>query len=243
MSNHQPTQVHATLLHGLGADGRAFQRFARLLPESWVIYTPDLLGHGTAPKPATGYSLLDHARYVGSVLSSGVNSFNVLIGHSLGAAIAAAFASTDEARGALDMIVLLDPPARSDDDAGGERIRRMFSARRSGDLERVVAELWPEESEALRRWTVDTWSSMAMGVMDEFDRDWQRFSDRISTPTILIHGDVDKGGAGPEGADGIRSARSVRICGAGHWLHATHAIETAAAVSGAVEAGVAWRNS
>jgi hypothetical protein len=50
----------------------------------------------------------------------------------------------------------------------------------------------------------------------------------------VIHGDVELGGAGDEAIDYFADATAVRIAGAGHYLHATHARETAEAVAQAV---------
>src|SRR3954465_12801144 len=96
------------LLHGLGADRRAFQRFERLLPRDWDTESLDLLGHGDAPKPARHYSLDDHAAWIESRIE--LVAPGLLIGHSYGAATATAVAARHPEL--VTGIVLLDPIVR-----------------------------------------------------------------------------------------------------------------------------------
>lgn len=221
------------LLHGLGADRRAFQRFERLLPDSWDIESLDLLGHGDAPHPHTGYSLEDHAAYVAGQL--GPVTPVVLIGHSYGAATAVALAATRPEL--VEALVLLDPIARFDVgqvaalDGPGTGTGAMIQAKRDGRLEEQVARMYPEASDALRRWTVETWDRMAIGVVEELDPDWMRFADRVTCPVAIIHGELELGGGGDLAADWFDEPLVTCIEGAGHYLHATHAREVAAVVA------------
>jgi pimeloyl-ACP methyl ester carboxylesterase len=225
------------LLHGLGADRRAFQRFERLLPADWDIESLDLLGHGSAPHPDHGYSLDAHAAYIAEVIRQcGVTPAApcVLVGHSYGAATAVAVAATEPAL--VSGIVLLDPVVRLDTQGHGDDslTAAMIRARRNGTLDETVNTGYPDASDALRKWTVSTWQAMALGVVDEIDPDWMRFADRVTCRVTIIHGDLDVGGAGDLAADYFDEPVITRIAGAGHYLHATHARETAGAVASAV---------
>jgi pimeloyl-ACP methyl ester carboxylesterase len=214
------------LLHGLGADHRAFQRFERLLPAEWDIASLDLLGHGEAPKPARGYSLDDHAAYVEGLVESVAPL--VLIGHSYGAATSVAIAARrpELVRG----IVLLDPIVRSSPADMGSGTTNMIAAKRAGRLPQQVAEMYPDASPALQAWTVETWEAMSIGVVDELDPDWTRFTDRVTCPVAIVHGELQVGGGGDLAADWFDEPVVRQIDGAGHYLHATHARETAAAI-------------
>ncbi len=214
------------LLHGLGADRRAFQRFERLLPVSWEPVSLDLLGHGDAPHPHAGYSLEEHAAYIAGVLDPVAPV--VLVGHSYGAATAVTVAArhAKSVRG----IVLLDPITHLGDAAIGERTEQMMLARREGTLPATVDRLFPEASSPLKAWTVETWEHMSLGVIDEFDPHWTRFADRVTCPVAIVHGQLELGGGGDLAADWFDEPRVVSIDGAGHYLHATHARETADAV-------------
>lgn len=223
------------LLHGLGADHRAFQRFVRLLPAAWDVAMIDLLGHGDAPHPEAGYSLDDHGSYIAcrlEALDAGRRAC-VLVGHSYGAAAAVATAARrpELMRG----IVLLDAIVPDPAGPGETATRRMMRARREGTLAQVVPELFAHESAALQRWIVDTWQRMATGVVDEFDNDWPAHAGVVGVPVEVIHGDVELGGGGAAPAMHFPDAGVRRIEGAGHYLHATHARETAAAVVEAVD--------
>lgn len=225
------------LLHGLGADRRAFQRFERLLPDDWDVASLDLLGHGDADRPASGYTLDAHAAWIASQLDQG--SPVVLVGHSYGAATSVALAASRPEL--VSGIVLLDPIARLDVSdvgagAGGTSgTAAMVRARREGTLREQVEAMYPDASPALRAWTVETWERMALGVVDEFDPDWMRFADRVTCPVAIIHGELELGGGGDLAADWFDEPSVTCIPGAGHYLHATHAREVAAAVVAAVE--------
>lgn len=225
------------LLHGLGADRRAFQRFERLLPNSWEIASLDLLGHGDAPHPASGYRLDDHAAWIASELGADVPA--IVVGHSYGAATAVALAALRPEL--VSGIVLLDPIARFEVgevaalDGPGTGTGAMIQAKRDGTLAEQVARMYPDASPALRAWTVETWDRMALGVVDELDPDWMRFADRVTCPVAIVHGELELGGGGDLAGDWFDEPVVTCIEGAGHYLHATHARETAAAVASAVE--------
>jgi hypothetical protein len=94
----------------------------------------------------------------------------------------------------------------------------------------VVAELFPDASPALLAWTVDTWERMSVGVVDELDTDWTRFADQVTCPVAIVHGELELGGGGDLAADWFDEPVVRQVTGAGHYLHATHARETAAAI-------------
>jgi pimeloyl-ACP methyl ester carboxylesterase len=219
------------LLHGLGADRRAFQRFERLLPVSWEPSSLDLLGHGSAPHPPHGYSLEEHAAYIAGCLEPVAPV--VLVGHSYGAATAVALAARHP--GCVRGIVLLDPITHLGDAEVGGRTEQMMEARRAGHVRETVDRLFPDASEPLRAWTTETWEQMALGVIDEFDPHWTRFAELVTCPVAIVHGELALGGGGDLAADWFDEPRVTCIHGAGHYLHATHARETAAAVREATE--------
>lgn len=257
---------NVALLHGLGADRRAFQRFARLLPDGWRVECLDLLGHGSAEKPAHGYSMADHGRYIAEVVRTTFQTASdvIIVGHSYGAGVGTATAALDP--DLVQSLVLLDPidnpglrtmeaqgvpaplvdplsstmhPDRpSGPAAGGSRgsgTAQMMEARRTGTLAQTVDRLFASESAPLRAWIVQTWSAMSLGVIDEFDPDWMRLAPQVACPVTIIHGDAELGGGGPGPGSYFACPTMVRIAGAGHYLHATHAREVAAQVAMAIE--------
>ncbi|MCW2974037.1 MAG: dhaA 2 [Thermoleophilia bacterium] len=218
------------LLHGLGADRRAFQRFERLLPTDWHVESIDLLGHGDAPKPDAGYALDHHAAYVAGVVEA--HAPVVLVGHSYGAATSVAVAATRPEL--VAGLVLLDPIVHFAGGDGAGATAQMMRARREGTLAQVVPALFEASSPALQQWTIDTWQRMHLGVVDEMDNAWTRFADRVTCPVAIVHGELELGGGGDLASDWFDDPVDVNIAGAGHYLHATHAREVADEVIAAV---------
>ena len=97
----------ALLIHGLSSNHGTWWRLREALEaEGWQVIAPDLRGHGDAP-PATRYRFDDYA----SDLPAG--PFDLVVGHSLGGAIAVV-----ANRG--DRLVLLDPVLDVSDDEWDE---------------------------------------------------------------------------------------------------------------------------
>ena len=87
----------ALLIHGLSSNSTTWWRVAAALEErGWEVTTPDLRGHGTAPR-AESYAIADYA----SDLPAG--PWDLVVGHSLGGAVAVLVAGT------ASRAVLLDP--------------------------------------------------------------------------------------------------------------------------------------
>ncbi|CAI6025363.1 alpha/beta fold hydrolase [Cohnella sp. JJ-181] len=97
-------------LHGITENASAFDPLLRALPGHLRPMALDLRGRGRSFKPESGYRLSDYMADLLIVCNglSGYAERPVLVGHSMGARIAAAFAATypDMAGGA----VLIDPP-------------------------------------------------------------------------------------------------------------------------------------
>ncbi len=90
----------ALLIHGLSSSGATWWRVVEALEaEGWDVTAPDLRGHGTADR-AGSYAIADYV----SDLPSG--PWELVIGHSLGGAIAAVAATSP---GFAERVVLLDP--------------------------------------------------------------------------------------------------------------------------------------
>jgi pimeloyl-ACP methyl ester carboxylesterase len=93
-------------VHGLTANHRCWEPMAEVLAPDHRLIAYDLRGRGDSDKPATGYSLAAHGRDLAALLDHfGVRS-TVLMGHSLGAAIALRFAVDHPGR--VQRLVLID---------------------------------------------------------------------------------------------------------------------------------------
>ncbi len=93
-------------LHGLSANCRWWDTVASGLAPQHRVLAPDLRGRGRSDKPATGYSLAHHGRDIVALLDDLSLDRVVLMGHSLGAFIATAFAARYPER--VERVILVD---------------------------------------------------------------------------------------------------------------------------------------
>ena len=80
-------------IHGLSANSRWWDTVASGLAPQHRVLALDLRGRGHSDKPATGYTLAHHGRDILALLDDLALERVVLMGHSLGAFIAVAFAA------------------------------------------------------------------------------------------------------------------------------------------------------
>lgn len=93
-------------IHGLTANCRCWDGLAAVLAPRHRVLAFDLRGRGLSDKPSSGYSVETHCRDVKAILDGlGLNQA-VLIGHSLGAFIALAFAAQNPER--VSQMILMD---------------------------------------------------------------------------------------------------------------------------------------
>lgn len=131
--------VEIVLLHGLGASKEIWQPVAeRLAADGRTVLTPDLLGFGASRDIGTTFTLTDHVAALKRLLDEAGASAPLLVGHSFGCAVAAAFvqAHPERVRG----LVLVSPPAFHDPGAARERLAQQ------GWLARQVLEGTPAAS-------------------------------------------------------------------------------------------------
>lgn len=97
-------------LHGITENASAFEPLMRQLPSHLRPMALDLRGRGRSFKPESGYRMADYLEDLLIVCNSlsGFAERPVLVGHSMGARIAAAFAATYPAM--AGGVVLVDPP-------------------------------------------------------------------------------------------------------------------------------------
>ncbi|MWV60503.1 alpha/beta fold hydrolase [Rathayibacter sp. VKM Ac-2754] len=130
----------ALLLHGLASDSRVWYALVPALQEhGYRVIAPDLAGHGGSPKSPT-YS---PERWAGDVRASVLQTPDLIIGHGLGAVVAAQLVDYRPER-----LILLDP-AFSDARGLGGALHRAGSLARveKGDADEVRRRhpIWTDE--------------------------------------------------------------------------------------------------
>jgi pimeloyl-ACP methyl ester carboxylesterase len=93
-------------VHGLTANHTCWYPLAGTLGEAWRLVAYDLRGRGNSDKPERGYSVPQHAQDLARLLDRLDVERAVVMGHSLGAAIAVWFAVHHPGR--VDRLVLVD---------------------------------------------------------------------------------------------------------------------------------------
>ena len=93
-------------VHGLTANCRCWDPIARTVAPRHHFLAMDLRGRGLSDKPATGYSIDNHARDILGLLDHLGLKQVVLLGHSLGAFISLVFAARNPGR--VSRLILVD---------------------------------------------------------------------------------------------------------------------------------------
>jgi pimeloyl-ACP methyl ester carboxylesterase len=93
-------------VHGLSANCRWWDIIATALAPQYHVLALDIRGRGLSDKPSTGYSLAHHGRDIQALLDDLSLDRVVLMGHSLGAFIASAFAAEHPDR--VERLILVD---------------------------------------------------------------------------------------------------------------------------------------
>jgi pimeloyl-ACP methyl ester carboxylesterase len=87
-----PSGLPVLLLHGFADSWRSFELVLPYLPESIHAVALTLRGHGDASRPATGYGVRDFAADLAQFQDAMNLPTAVLVGHSMGSAVALRFA-------------------------------------------------------------------------------------------------------------------------------------------------------
>ncbi|MGC8781840.1 MAG: alpha/beta fold hydrolase [Anaerolineae bacterium] len=221
------------LLHGITDSGLCWPRVVAALGAEYDMILPDARGHGESDKPATGYAAQDHAADVAGLIRGLGLERPVLIGHSMGAGVAATVAA-----GYPDLVagvILEDPPWRADSDEGSAEEQAARAAEwRKEILDRQAvpaAELIAQRKREQPKWAdeeFDGWILAKQQVSPEVTQyitaprsPWREIAPRITCPALLITADPAEGAivtpeVAAEAARLMPRGRVVHIAGAGH---------------------------
>ena len=227
------------LLHGLGVSGAVWQGIGRLLVPTVRLIAPDLRGHGESDKPSAGYLPRDYVGDIAALLAHEPSRPLAVLGHSLGAAVAAQLAS--ERPELVSKLILVDPPF--DAERPRESIQQVERLRHAdpGALEQELIRREPGMGDLYAKALADLYRTAADGTFQAVLRGEVGFPGVVASlggiqaETLVIAADPALDAAlGAEAAqrvvEAIPNGRLVTIPGARHAVHASKPREFAEAV-------------
>lgn len=218
--------MKALLIHGLSSNSSAWWRIrAALEADGWEVTTPELRGHGGSPA-ADSYGLADYAADIPS------GPWNLVIGHSLGGAVAVLRASTTE------RLILLDPVLEVDAaDVAAIRADQLGELDLTLDSIRTAKPHWHPRDHELKVQAVRQVDPKAPVQSFDDNPKWDVVAEAraLTVPTLILGGDhTVYSMLATATAEAITAANPLVeyrvIAGAGHSPHRDRPEETLAAI-------------
>jgi N-formylmaleamate deformylase len=217
------------LLHGLSDNGLCWHPFASDLEADYDLIMYDAYGHGQSSRidPNKRFDLV-------ADLHDLMNALNLekpgLVGHSMGAAIAAELAARYPDK--LTALILEDPPWQDPEDPEQRPARTMqeWKKQNLAAKKKTVKELQKLKKKEAPHWEETILAEWAQAKHDldpaffdsyNGDFEWKNLTKAISVPTLLITGDHELGAIitlnlGIEVIQRLENAEFGHISGAGH---------------------------
>ena len=216
----------ALLVHGLGSSAQTTWRISEGLADAgWSATAVDLRGHGAAPR-ASRYRIEDIAADLLGTRPEGGGTWQLVVGHSIGAAAAAQAAGTESA--SSERLVLLDPALQLDEPARQSVLAGQL-ANHDGATVASIAEQFPhwhplDVEFRVRAVKAASRFALERAVLDNDDWDATAFVPHIAAPTLVIAADPAHGSmfAGEHAAAVLATnplLEAVVVPGAGHSVH------------------------
>ena len=188
----EPGSPDLLLLPGITSTALALDFVAHALSEEYRVYVPDIRGRGGTVAPDGGYTLDDYAADAVALAEALDFERPVLLGHSMGARIAAATARLLP-HGPL---VLVDPPLsgphRPYPTSASSFAEQLTEARRGTDAEGVARWYphWPQRELAIRAQELPTCDPTAVAeTHGDFERErFEPYWAQLPAPVTLIRG-------------------------------------------------------
>lgn len=242
------------LLHGTGAATHSWRALAPLLAEHFTVIAPDLPGHGfTRGRPLGGMTMTAMARGVAELQVALRASYDIIVGHSAGAAIAARM--TLDGLAEPRAIVGLDAALLPFPGLAAKLFPAMAKLLFINPLApRIFARLARSNDETARFLKRSTGSQIDGAGIAQYQRllsttghvagaltmmaDWdlatlQRDLPRLQTPLLLVHGADDAAiplTSAQRAADLVADGRVIPLAGLGHLAHEERPAEVAAII-------------
>lgn len=226
-----PDGIPVVMLHGLTDSWRSFEPVLPHLPPSLRVLVPTQRGHGDAERPAGGYGMRDFAADVAALMDATGVGPAVLVGHSMGAAVALRFAldHPERTRGLLllgafssgrtnpAMVEFWESTIAGLDDPIDPSLAQEFQ---QGTLARPIApgqfELFVRESLKV---PARVWRGALEGMLDD---DLTAELGQVVAPTLCLWGDRDAFARRVDQDQLLAAIAGARLHvheGAGHALH------------------------
>lgn len=227
----------ALMVHGLGSSAHTcWQVMEALAEDGWSASAVDLRGHGSAPR-ASKYQIADFAEDLGHVWPEGQDAWDVVIGHSIGAASAVVASATNPDW--TKKLVLIDPALK----LSNAQRDSVLDNQRTGHLIQGVDEitaLFPHWHPLDVQLKVQAHQSASLFALEHavFDNDpWDvtHEAHALKVPTHVLGAEPDNGSmfCGDYATDMLEANQFVSyeiIPGSGHSVHRDKPGETIAAL-------------
>lgn len=219
------------LLHGISSSGDVWLPLIGELGNQFTPVTIDMRGHGKSGKPEHGYLYDDYIGDLDRVLDYLGLDTPLIMGHSLGGIVTLWWAARYPDRAAA--LVIEDSPLRSGEDfraafddwihlngLSREELRDYYA----GDNPHWRDDVVERRTDQMHVTAPNVFAELKADSMAHHGVDRIREIEHITSPTLLIHGDLDTGGmVHPEDADAfeqrLANAQVLRIRDGNHGLH------------------------
>jgi pimeloyl-ACP methyl ester carboxylesterase len=230
--------VAVLMLHGYSDSHRSFDLIRPLLPRAWRTIALTMRGHGRSDKPERGYAMADFAADVPAFLDALGVERAIIVGHSLGAAVAletaaaypervagvAVIGAFADFRGKPDVVELVNAVSGFTDPVDEAFVRAFQNGTVSAPN---LAFIDVAVSESLRC-PAHVWRAVGQA---QLGAEPLAAAARCQAPAALIWGEQDNFVPRADQIalrDALTSARFFAIAGAGHAPHWERTADTAA---------------
>lgn len=204
VADHRGSGPAVVLLHGLASSSVTFQNLLPLIENEHECFAIDLLGFGGSPMPEdSDYTLTDHVEAIQRTIRRlGLRKPFVIVGHSMGALIAARYAANNPRR--VSKVVLVSPPiyvspnelSRGIDRSLMDfylrayeyiRLNKDFTLRNAAWIERLLP--IPDAMDINER----TWTPFVKSLQNSIEQQ-TTISDlaRVTVPVEVVYGNLDQ---------------------------------------------------
>ena len=229
-----PNGTPVVVLHGATARWQELTPLIEKLEKDWHIYACDRRGHGKSSW-GKSYRVMDVASDIIDFIKRNISEPVVLIGHSGGAVASLVIAS--QIPDLIKSLIVIDPPIfLREESVKTTYVYNYFlnvydittHKRAAGE---VISEMFPDIDEQGRSFLEDTFSTLDPEFVKTHleDRylegmDTQDVLEKISCPTLMLYGEIDKGGVVRDSdAEFFRvhifNGKAIQIKDAGHLIH------------------------